>query len=243
MASALDAQGSIPHMLFMAYQATFAIITAALISGAIVERMRFRPISRSSRCGSLVVYAPVAHWVWGGGWLASHRRARFRRRHRGPRQRRRRGAGRRTRRRPAAGLRPPGHPAAQRAVHAARRGPAVVRLVRVQRRQRARRRTAAALAFVNTLLAPAATLASWTLLDLRRGPAERRRSGQRPQSWSASSPITPAAGFVARSSAIASARSRRPELLRACCGGRARGSTIRSTSSPRMASAGPSARS
>jgi Amt family ammonium transporter len=66
----LDPQGSIPHVLFFAYQATFAIITAALISGAIVERMRFFPYLAFITLWSLVVYAPVAHWVWGGGWIA-----------------------------------------------------------------------------------------------------------------------------------------------------------------------------
>jgi ammonium transporter, Amt family len=60
----------IPHALFMAYQATFAIITAALISGAIVERMRFSAYVMFISLWSLVVYAPIAHWVWGGGWLA-----------------------------------------------------------------------------------------------------------------------------------------------------------------------------
>jgi Amt family ammonium transporter len=66
----LEAQGTIPHLLFMSYQATFAIITAALISGAIVERMRFGPYLAFITLWSLFVYAPVAHWVWGGGWLA-----------------------------------------------------------------------------------------------------------------------------------------------------------------------------
>ena len=66
----LEAQGTIPHLLFMAYQATFAIITAALVSGAIVERMRFGPYLAFITLWSLFVYAPVAHWVWGGGWLA-----------------------------------------------------------------------------------------------------------------------------------------------------------------------------
>src|SRR5881409_2566870 len=66
----LEAKGSIPHILFFAYQGTFAIITAALISGAIVERMRFGPYVAFITLWSLVVYAPVAHWVWGGGWLA-----------------------------------------------------------------------------------------------------------------------------------------------------------------------------
>jgi Amt family ammonium transporter len=65
----LDANGTIPHVLFFAYQGTFAIITAALISGAIVERMRFGPYVAFISLWSLVVYAPIAHWVWGGGWL------------------------------------------------------------------------------------------------------------------------------------------------------------------------------
>ena len=54
----------------MAYQATFAIITAALISGSIVERMRFSAYVAFISLWALVVYAPIAHWVWGGGWLA-----------------------------------------------------------------------------------------------------------------------------------------------------------------------------
>jgi ammonium transporter, Amt family len=65
----LEAQGSIPHVLFFAYQGTFAVITAALISGAIVERMRFGPYVTFITLWSIVVYAPIAHWVWGGGWL------------------------------------------------------------------------------------------------------------------------------------------------------------------------------
>jgi Amt family ammonium transporter len=65
----LGAQGTIPHVLFFSYQATFAIITAALISGAIVERMRFGPYIAFITLWSLIVYAPVAHWVWGGGWI------------------------------------------------------------------------------------------------------------------------------------------------------------------------------
>jgi Amt family ammonium transporter len=66
----LEAQGTIPHYLFMCYQGTFAIITAALISGAIVERMRFSAYLLFICLWAIVVYCPVAHWVWGGGWLA-----------------------------------------------------------------------------------------------------------------------------------------------------------------------------
>ena len=54
----------------MCYQGTFAIITAALISGAIVERMRFSAYVTFITLWSIVVYSPIAHWVWGGGWLA-----------------------------------------------------------------------------------------------------------------------------------------------------------------------------
>ena len=66
----LQPNGTIPDMLFMAFQATFAIITAALISGAVVGRMRFGAYVAFISIWGLVVYAPVAHWVWGGGWLA-----------------------------------------------------------------------------------------------------------------------------------------------------------------------------
>src|SRR3989442_7531058 len=66
----LEPEGTIPHMLHMGYQATFCIITAALISGAIVERMRFSAYVLFISLWSLVVYSPIAHWVWGGGWLA-----------------------------------------------------------------------------------------------------------------------------------------------------------------------------
>jgi len=67
----LEPNGSIPHILFMAFQATFAIITGALISGAVVGRMKFGAYVAYISLWGLVVYAPVAHWVWGGGWLAS----------------------------------------------------------------------------------------------------------------------------------------------------------------------------
>jgi Amt family ammonium transporter len=61
---------TIPHLLYMAFQGTFCIITAALISGAIVERMRFSAYVVFISLWALAVYAPLAHWVWGGGWLA-----------------------------------------------------------------------------------------------------------------------------------------------------------------------------
>jgi ammonium transporter, Amt family len=66
----LTEQGTIPHLLFMCFQGTFAIITAALISGAIVERMRFSAYVVFISLWAILVYSPLAHWVWGGGWLA-----------------------------------------------------------------------------------------------------------------------------------------------------------------------------
>ena len=66
----LEPKGTIPHVLFMGYQGTFVVITAALISGAVAERMRFGPYLAFIALWSVLVYAPVAHWVWGGGWLA-----------------------------------------------------------------------------------------------------------------------------------------------------------------------------
>jgi Amt family ammonium transporter len=65
----LEANGSIPHLLFMAFQGTFYIITAALISGAVVERMRFGAYVFFIALWGLIVYSPVCHWVWGGGWI------------------------------------------------------------------------------------------------------------------------------------------------------------------------------
>jgi Amt family ammonium transporter len=71
----LDITGAIvgitfPHLLWMVFQGTFAIITAALIAGAVVERMRFPAFLLFITLWSLAVYAPVAKWVWGGGFLA-----------------------------------------------------------------------------------------------------------------------------------------------------------------------------
>lgn len=63
---------AIPHLLFMAFEATFCIITAALVSGAVVERMHYGAFLIFMAVWALVVYAPLAHWVWGGGWLVSH---------------------------------------------------------------------------------------------------------------------------------------------------------------------------
>ncbi len=61
---------TIPHSLYMVFQMTFAIITPALITGAFAERAKFGPFLIFMALWSLIVYAPIAHWVWGdGGWL------------------------------------------------------------------------------------------------------------------------------------------------------------------------------
>ncbi len=62
--------GDIPETLFVMFQMTFAVITPALIVGGFAERMRFSAVVLFSALWLLVVYAPVTHWVWGGGWLA-----------------------------------------------------------------------------------------------------------------------------------------------------------------------------
>jgi ammonium transporter, Amt family len=59
----------IPEILFMAYQMTFAIITVALVAGSVADRMRFSAFVWFAALWLLVVYVPIAHWVWGGGWL------------------------------------------------------------------------------------------------------------------------------------------------------------------------------
>jgi len=197
----LEPSGSIPHVLFMAYQGTFAVITAALISGAIVERMRFRAYLLFLTVWSLVVYAPIAHWVWGGGWLARLGTLDF-----------------------AGGTVVHVNAGAAAVVAALLLGP------RKDYARQAilphnvpftllgagllwfgwfgfnagsalGANAAAALAFVNTMLAPAATLVVWTLLDLRR-------TGKVTAVGAASAivvglvAVTPAAGFVSPTAAI-----------------------------------------
>ncbi len=197
----LQAHGSIPHVLFMAYQGTFAIITAALISGAVVERMAFRAYVPFLVLWSLVVYAPLAHWVWGGGWLGQLGALDF-----------------------AGGTVVHINAGVAAAVAAAVVGPR-----KDYARQpimphnvpftllgagllwfgwfgfnggsALASNTSAALAFVNTMLAPAATLVAWMLLDLLR-------TGRVTAVGAATAivvglvAITPAAGFVAPLSAI-----------------------------------------
>ncbi len=66
------AGSTIPHLLFMAFQATFCIITVALVSGAVVERMRFSAFLVFAALWSVLVYAVLAHWAFGPGWLLHH---------------------------------------------------------------------------------------------------------------------------------------------------------------------------
>lgn len=61
---------TIPHQAFMLFQLMFAAITPALITGAFAERKRFSAMILFSALGSVLVYVPIAHWIWGGGWLA-----------------------------------------------------------------------------------------------------------------------------------------------------------------------------
>jgi Amt family ammonium transporter len=63
--------GTIPEILFVIFQMTFAIITVAIITGSIAERMKFGAFVAFITIWSVVVYAPITHWVWGGGWLAN----------------------------------------------------------------------------------------------------------------------------------------------------------------------------
>ena len=198
----LEPHGSIPHLLFMAFQGTFAIITAALISGAVVERMRFGSYLAFIAAWTLLVYAPVCHWVWGGGWLAESGALDY--------------AG--------------GTVVHVNAGIAAVVAACIVGPRRDHGRQALlphnipfvllgagllwfgwfgfnagsalRADGIAALAFVNTLLAPAATLVIWMTLDLRRT-GKTTAIGMATGLVVGLVSITPAAGFVGPMSALA----------------------------------------
>ena len=62
--------GLLPETVFAMFQLTFAIITPALVIGGFAERMRFSAVLWFSALWLLLVYVPICHWVWGGGWLA-----------------------------------------------------------------------------------------------------------------------------------------------------------------------------
>ncbi|HQR68447.1 MAG TPA: ammonium transporter, partial [Thermoanaerobaculia bacterium] len=196
------AAATIPHLLFMAFQGTFAIITAALISGAIVERKRFSAYLLFITLWSLLVYAPVAHWVWGGGFLAKLGALDF-----------------------AGGTVVHINAGAAALVAAVLLGPRkdFARQATLPHHvpfvllgagllwfgwfgfnggSALAANASAALAFVNTFLAPMATLVVWTILDLSR-------SGRATAVGAATGivvglvAITPAAGFVSPLSALA----------------------------------------
>jgi Amt family ammonium transporter len=196
-----EAQGAIPHLLFMAFQGTFAIITPALISGAVVERMRFNAYIAFITLWVLLVYAPVAHWVWGGGFLASMGALDF-----------------------AGGAVVHVNAAAGALVAAMVIGPrkdygrhAILPhnvpftmlgagllwfgWFGFNAGSARSAGTTATLAFTNTLLAPAAALASWTLIDLMRG-GTVTAVGAATAIVVGLVVITPAAGYVAPMSAI-----------------------------------------
>src|SRR5688572_24529616 len=67
---AVAANTTLPETVFFMFQMTFAIITPALIVGAFVERMKFSAVLLFTLLWVLLVYVPVTHWIWGGGWLA-----------------------------------------------------------------------------------------------------------------------------------------------------------------------------
>ena len=211
----LEPQGTIPHLLFMAYQGTFAIITAALVSGAIVERMRFGAYLAFITLWSLVVYAPVAHWVWGGGFLAKMGALDF--------------AG--------------GTVVHINAATAAFVAAVVIGQRKDYARQAILPHNVpftllgagllwfgwfgfnagsalaangtAALAFVNTMLAPAGTLVVWTVLDLLRN-GKATAVGAATAIVVGLVAITPAAGFIGPLPALVLGHGGRlPELLRA----------------------------
>ena len=69
--TAYTAAKGLPEMLWITYQMTFAIITPALIAGAFAERMKFSTLLVFTTLWSIFVYAPICHWVWGGGFLAT----------------------------------------------------------------------------------------------------------------------------------------------------------------------------
>lgn len=201
----LDAAPSaptIPHLLFMAFQGTFAIITAALISGAIVERKRFSAYLLFITFWSLFVYAPVAHWVWGGGFLAKLGALDF-----------------------AGGTVVHINAGVAALVAAILLGPRkdFARQATLPHHvpfvllgagllwfgwfgfnggSALAANVSAVLAFVNTFLAPMATLVVWTLLDLKRG-GKATAVGAATAIVVGLVAVTPAAGFVSPLSALA----------------------------------------
>jgi Amt family ammonium transporter len=67
----VEAKGTIPHMLFMIFQGMFAVITVALITGGFAERIKFSATIIFALLWATLIYDPLCHWVWGGGWLGT----------------------------------------------------------------------------------------------------------------------------------------------------------------------------
>ena len=194
---------TIPHLLFMAFQGSFCIITVALVSGAVAERMRFGPFLVFAGLWSVLVYAVLAHWVFGGGWLQERGHAGLRRRRAGGDGLGLLGAGRGAGGGRAARLRPrrrccPTTPctccwgrgccgsAGSASTAAAACPPA----------------TPGVLAFTNTLLTPACTLVVWFALDLIRG-RQVTAIGAATAIIVGCVAITPAGGFISPGWAMA----------------------------------------
>jgi Amt family ammonium transporter len=192
---------AIPHLLYMAFEAAFCIVTAALVSGAVVERMRFGPFLVFMALWSVLVYAVLAHWVFGGGWLQQHGTLDF--------------AG--------------GVPVEMGSGFSAFAAATVIGARRDYGRQALLPHNAvyvllgagllwfgwfgfnggsgystgspSVLAFTNTLLAPAATLVTWFVLDLRRGGRVTAIGGATAIVVGCVG-ITPAAGYLSPMSAM-----------------------------------------
>lgn len=67
----MEANGTVPNYIFMMFQGMFAVITPALITGAFAERIKFSAVMVFTVLWVTLVYAPVCHWVWGGGWIGT----------------------------------------------------------------------------------------------------------------------------------------------------------------------------
>jgi|PersoiStandDraft_1058852.scaffolds.fasta_scaffold00687_12 Amt family ammonium transporter len=191
----------IPELVFVCFQASFCIITVALISGAVVERMRFGAFLLFAALWACLIYAPMAHWVWGGGWLQHRHVMDF--------------AG--------------GVPVEMASGFSALAAAVVVGARKDFGRQAILPHNGvyallgasllwfgwfgfnagsalttgmqAPLAFINTLLAPAATLSTWMLIDYLRG-RKATAIGAATAIVVGAVGITPAAGFVSPMSAI-----------------------------------------
>ena len=159
-----DDATTIPETVYMMFQMTFAIITPALIAGAFADRMKFSAMCMFMVLWSLLVYSPIAHWVWApaaGRCTAGG----LRRRHGRAHQRRRRRAGVRAGAGQAARLRHRQHGAVQPGLRGDRRLAAVGRLVRLQRRSAVAPNGRAGMAMAVTQIATAAAALGWMFAE------------------------------------------------------------------------------